>query len=127
MKKFIKTNIRIILGFALGLVWSSGIAYAATILFDSYEVSYDNTTSGLNATNVQSALDELYVESTSYQLFESRVSTLESQIYPVGSVYISTTITSASDVGALLGGTWEAISQGRVLIGAGTNGTYTLQ
>ena len=125
MKKFIKRNIKIILGFTLGLIWSSGIAYAATILFDSDEVSYDNTTSGLSATNVQSALDELYVESTSYQLFESRVSTLESQVYPVGSVYISTTKSTTSQVASLFGGTWEAISEGRVLLGAGTNGTYT--
>ena len=120
MKKVIKKNYKFILGIVIGLIWSSGIAYAATILFDSDEVSYDNTTSGLSATNVQSALDELYVESTSYQLFESRVSTLASQVYPVGSVYISTTKSTEAQVKALFGGTWEAISEGRVLIGAGT-------
>ena len=117
MKKLIKKNYKFILGIVIGLIWSSGIAYAATILFDSDEVSYDNTTSGLSATNVQSALDELYVESTSYQLFESRVSTLESQIYPVGSIYISTTKTTASQVKALFGGTWVSVGSGKVLQG----------
>ena len=120
MKRVIKKNYKFILGIVIRLIWSSGIAYAATILFDSDEVSYDNTTSNLQSTNVQDALDELYIESTSYQLFESRVSTLESQIYPVGSVYISTTKSTAAQVKALFGGTWEAIGQGRVLIGAGT-------
>ena len=37
------------------------IVYAATILYASSEVSYDNTVSGLEAVNVQEALDELYL------------------------------------------------------------------
>ena len=123
MKKLIKKNYKFILGMIIGLIWSSGIAYAATILFDSDEVSYDNTTSGLSATNVQSALDELYVESTSYQLFETRVSTLESQIYPVGSIYISTTKTTASAVASLFGGTWVSFGTGRTLVGVDTSDT----
>lgn len=45
-------------------------------------------------------------------------------IYPVGSVYLSV---NATNPGNLFGGTWQQISQGRALFGAGTlNGnTYT--
>ena len=38
-------------------------------------------------------------------------------IYPVGSIYIST---SATNPGSFLGGTWQQYGQGRTLIGAGT-------
>lgn len=41
-------------------------------------------------------------------------------VYPVGSIYMSLNATSPE---ALFGGTWEALNEGRVLIGA--NSTYT--
>lgn len=43
-------------------------------------------------------------------------------MYPVGTIYTSTTLSTAAQVAAKFGGTWEAYGQGRVLIGAG-NGT----
>ena len=46
------------------------------------------------------------------------ISNMANTIYPVGSVYISTSTTSPA---ALFGGTWERISQGRTLIGAGSS------
>ena len=38
-------------------------------------------------------------------------------IYPVGSIYISATLATASDVAAAFGGTWVAFGAGRVLVG----------
>ena len=47
----------------------------------------------------------------------AQVATLKNQIYPVGSIYISTSTTNPSEI---FGGTWEAYGEGRTLIGAGT-------
>lgn len=44
-------------------------------------------------------------------------------IYPIGAIYIST---SATNPGALFGGKWEAISQGRFLLGAGSPEANTI-
>lgn len=44
-------------------------------------------------------------------------------IYPIGSIYMSATLTTATAVGNALGGTWEAWGAGRVPVGMGSNGT----
>ena len=41
-------------------------------------------------------------------------------IYPVGSIYLSTSTTNPS---SYFGGTWEAVAQGRTLIGVNTSDT----
>ena len=64
--KFIKSNIKLVIGIIIGSVISGTTVYAATILFASNQVSYDNTTSGMNATNVQDALDELYTKANTW-------------------------------------------------------------
>lgn len=47
------------------------------------------------------------------------------QLYPVGTIYQSTTLSTATQVAtALGGGTWEAYGQGRVLVGKATSGTF---
>lgn len=38
-------------------------------------------------------------------------------IYPIGSIYISATLTTVAQVQALFGGTWELFGAGRVLVG----------
>lgn len=40
-------------------------------------------------------------------------------IYPVGTIYTSTTLSTPEQVAAKFGGIWEAYGQGRVLVGAG--------
>ena len=44
-------------------------------------------------------------------------------IYPVGSIYMSTTMTTASQVNAALGGTWVAWGKGKVPVGVDTSDT----
>ena len=59
IKNFFKKNILgIIIG---GLIFGTAGVYAATY-FPSYNVTYDNTESGLSSTDVQGAIDELYNE-----------------------------------------------------------------
>lgn len=43
--------------------------------------------------------------------------------YPVGSIYMSATLSTAADVEAALGGTWEAWGSGRVPIGVNASDT----
>lgn len=52
------------------------------------------------------------------QALSSLESSLFDKIYPVGSIYISTSTTNPS---VLFGGTWEAISAGKVLVQADSN------
>ena len=58
IRKVIKSNTKLLVGIILGAAVSGGAVYAATIL-PSSQVGYDNSTSGLAATDVQGALDEL--------------------------------------------------------------------
>lgn len=60
-KKYLKTNL---IGFILGGLLISGVAVYAAITFPSNDVSYDNSSSGLQATSVKDAIDELYKECT---------------------------------------------------------------
>ena len=61
VKKLFKRNIFLIVVLAVAIAVTAGITYSATTyLYNSNVVGYDNSNSGLNATDVQSALDELY-------------------------------------------------------------------
>ena len=59
MKEKIKKNYKILIAFILGLTISGIGAYAAVTIASS-SVSYDNSSSGAEATDVKGALDELY-------------------------------------------------------------------
>ena len=66
IKKFLLGNIKTVVAFILGIIISGTTVYAATILFNSNQVGYDNTSSGMSATNVQDALDELYTKANTW-------------------------------------------------------------
>ena len=54
-----KNNIKLIIGILIGILIASTTVYAVTII-DANEVAFNNTTTSLNSTNVQDALDELH-------------------------------------------------------------------
>ena len=90
MKKEIKENVIFLIIIVVCIILASiSTAYAA-ILFSSSDVKYDNTTSGLNATNVQTAIDELYTKGTNYTTLKSRTTTLETSFNNLGTVYEGT-------------------------------------
>ena len=120
MKSFIKKNIRFIIIVIICITCSVLTTFATTTLFNSNEVYYNNTTSGIQADKVQGAIDELYTCASNYAAYNQRLTAVESQIYPVGSIYISATDSTASAVHDRFGGTWEAYATGRTLIGVGT-------
>ena len=86
MKKDIKGNIIFLVIMILCIFLTSiGTSYAA-ILFDSANVNYDNTTSGLTATKVQDAIDELYTVGTDYTYIDNRITTFETKYSDFGTI-----------------------------------------
>ena len=69
-------------------------------------IPYNNTSSGLQATDTQAAIDEVV-----------------NRIYPVGSIYLSVTDSTAAAVAARFGGTWVAFGSGKTLVGVDTTQT----
>lgn len=59
MRNKLKNIIKYIFIFIFGGIFFSELVYAE-MLFNALEVKYDNTNSGANSTDVQSAIDELY-------------------------------------------------------------------
>ena len=119
-----KKNAKLLLIIVLDIFIISGATYAATTMYTSNTVSYDNTISGLDSDNVQGALDRLYSAATDYTSLAARVSALEAivpdDIYPVGSIYTSINSTNPS---TLFGGTWVAFGTGKTLVGVDTSDT----
>ena len=123
MKTFIKKNIRFIIIVVICITCSVLTTFATDYLFNSNEVKYNNTTSGIQAGDVQGAIDELYACASNYAAYSQRLTAVEdykNQIYPVGSIYISVSSTNPS---TLFGGTWEAYATGRALIGYDSSDT----
>ena len=106
-------NVKILIAFIFGAIISITSSYAiAETLIKSADVSYvDN--SRLGATNVQAAIDGTCTK------FSNDLATLLDKMYPIGSIYISTTLSTPSQVGSAIGGTWESYGQGRTLVGVG--------
>ena len=88
-----------------------------------------NNSSSLNKKITEKVVDNIDYDSSGS--VQDRLSVLENQlknmensmldkIYPVGSVYISTTYSTTEEVKNAIGGTWEKYAQGRTIIGEGT-------
>ena len=87
-----------------------------------------NNSSSLNKKITEKVVDNIDYDSSGS--VQDRLSILENQlknmgnsmldkIYPVGSVYISTTYSTTEEVKNAIGGTWEKYAQGRTIIGEG--------
>ena len=74
---FIKRYSQLIISLIIVITLTLASVYAASTLYESNVVGYDNTTSGLTSGNVQDALDELYGRATEYTDMETRISSLE--------------------------------------------------
>ena len=120
MQNIWKKNAKLMLILLLDIFIISGATYAATTMYQSNIVGYDNTTSGLNSTNVQGALDEVYSAATDYTDVITRLSALETKIYPVGSIYIGVSNINPSTI---FGGTWVAFGTGKTIVGVDTSQT----
>ena len=111
-----------------GIIFGSIGAYAGSNFYAS-DVSVNAPTGsnlGSNAT-LQSSLDELYSIADKYDELNKKINSLKSdmldEMYPVGSIYLSTSITTASDISKKFGGTWEAYGTGKTLVGVDTSNT----
>ena len=112
-KKIDKKSILIIL-IATIISITSSYVLAATLV-NSEDVYYDKTNSGLAVNNVQAAIDGTCTK------FNDQLTALQTtiinKIYPVGSIYISTNLSTVQQVNNTIGGTWEVYGSGRTLVG----------
>ena len=88
MKSFIKKNIKFIIVVVICITCSVLTTFATDYLFNSSEVYYNNTTSGIQADKVQGAIDELYACASNYAAYNQRLTNAENTI---GSGSLTTT------------------------------------
>lgn len=116
--KYIKKNIKFIAFIVICFSISIISAHATTIVFNSRNVKYDNSTSHLSATNLQDAIDELHSKASTYTNYDTVLTSIENYkltAHPVGSIYISTVDDTKEKVQNRFGGTWEAFSAGKTM------------
>ena len=89
-----------------------------------------NNSSSLNKNITERIVDNIDYDSSG--TMQNRLDALENEfknmqsgmldkIYPVGSIYISTTYSTIEEVTNAIGGEWEKYAQGRTIIGEGTD------
>ena len=110
-----KVYIIMLLGIIIGIGISIISSYClAETLINSKDVYYKDN-SGLAVNNVQDAIDGTCTK------FSKQIDTFLDKVYPVGSVYISTTLDTPAKVKTALGGTWEVYGKGQTLVGVDTS------
>ncbi len=102
---------------------SATSSYAVTnYAINASKVAYSDN-SNLGVDNVQAAIDGTCTK------FSSQLTNLKNEVktetlnemYPIGSIYITTSISTASELEKTLGvGTWETYASGKTLVGVGT-------
>ena len=88
-KNLIDNNAKIILFIVLSAMLSSGATFATTTMYYSNTVYYDNSTSEIQSSNVQGAIDELYACASNYSLYNTRLTNAEATI---GSSTLTTSV-----------------------------------
>ena len=120
MKKSLKVSI--IIAIITCIISISGSYAATNYAISAIKIGYSDN-SNLGADNVQAAIDGTCTK------FSSQLTNLKNEVktetinemYPVGSIYISTSISTASELEKTLGvGTWESYASGKTLVGVGT-------
>ena len=102
-------------------------SYIKTLKEDNGDITYPQTlasavfTSG--GSDVESEMGKYVTATDIASTAEIDLSVLLSKFYPVGSIYMSATMSTTSQVEAALGGTWVAWGAGRVPVGVDTNDT----
>lgn len=95
--------------------------YTKTLKEDNGDITYPQTLASVVFTSdnsdVQTKLNSCITAAEATSTQEIDLSTLLSKIYPVGSIYMSATMSTTSQVEAALGGTWVAWGAGRVPVG----------
>ena len=74
-----KENIVFVIALITIIISSIISVYAANYLYNSNEVEYDNEGKNITSTNVQGAIDELYIDANNYSSIDTRVTTLENK------------------------------------------------
>ena len=122
-------NKKIIQGIIIGGIIFGSVGVYAGSNFYANGISVSAPTGsnlGSDAT-LQNSLDELYSIADKYDELNKKINSLKSdmldEMYPVGSIYLSTSITTASDISKKFGGTWEAYGTGKTLVGVDTSNT----
>ena len=95
--------------------WESGIAYTAGSLARHGGTTW---TALEDSTGEEPAEGEYWHALSNFYTSNSLVNDLLNRVYPVGSIYMSAVNISPA---SFLGGTWQAIEQGRMLMAAGSS------
>ena len=105
-----KFDKKVLISIMLGII----ISIMTNVIAESFEKDSKNVyykdNSGLLADNVQDAIDGTCTK------FESKVDNFLDKIYPVGSIYITTTLSTTAQVKEALGGEWAIYGDGRTLL-----------
>ena len=89
-----------------------------------------NNSSSLNKTITEKVVDNIDYDASGtvqdkLKILDSRIDNIENsmldKMYPVGSIYMTTTYSTTEEVTNAIGGEWEKYAQGRTIIGEGTD------